>query len=290
MEKNIPGTGDLAERISTQYYNLTAAEKRIGDYITAHEALAQTMSISELAEAGGVAEATVTRFSKRLGYKGFSELRLAIAMSVSSSGTGLSPLSGEVYETDDFSELSRKLYGVDTDALTQTLELLDEAAVNAAADILEAAERVYCMGQGGSLVIAEEAAHLFTTVRSKYFTLHDSHTQVIAASTMGPQDAVLYFSYSGSTRDIMQTLDIVRARGARSILITKYPESPGAKKADVVLRCGARESPLQLGSVAAKLSQLFLLDVLFSVLCRRHLEDCRESRTRIAAALTEKHL
>ena len=58
----------------------------------------------------------------------------------------------------------------------------------------------------------------------------------------------------------------------------------------MVLQCGANESPLQLGSVPARIAQMYLLDVLFSELCRRNMDSCRESRSRIADALADKHL
>ena len=74
------------------------------------------------------------------------------------------------------------------------------------------------------------------------------------------------------------------------VLITRFPNAPGAKLADVVLQCGSNESPLQLGSVAARISQMYLLDVLFSEVCLRNLDDCRQARMAIAEALTDKHL
>ena len=77
---------------------------------------------------------------------------------------------------------------------------------------------------------------------------------------------------------------------ARIILITRFSKSPGGKFADVLLQCGANESPLQLGSVAAKIAQLFLLDVLFTEFCRRDPVTCERRRERIATALADKHL
>lgn len=147
-----------------------------------------------------------------------------------------------------------------------------------------------CMGQGGSMLIAEEAAHLFSTVGGKYQAVRDSHMQAIATVNADPEDVILYFSYSGSTVDMMHTLGIARKNGAGVVLITRFPKSPGAELADAVLQCGADESPLQLGSVAAKIAQMYLLDVLFSEVCREDLENARRSRQRIADALSEKHL
>ena len=58
----------------------------------------------------------------------------------------------------------------------------------------------------------------------------------------------------------------------------------------MTLLCGADESPLQLGSIGARIAQMYLMDVLFSELCRRNLDQCRQSRARIADALAEKHM
>ena len=64
----------------------------------------------------------------------------------------------------------------------------------------------------------------------------------------------------------------------------------GAAQADVVLQCGSTEGPLQLGYVAARIAQLYLIDVLFSEMCRRDLEHCRQHRELVADALSEKHV
>ena len=114
--------------------------------------------------------------------------------------------------------------------------------------------------------------------------------QIIAAATLTEADAVLYFSYSGATRDMMETLTVARERDAGIILITRFSKSPGGGLADVVLQCGAKESPLQLGSVAAKVAQLFLLDVLFAEFCQRDPNGSEARKERIAAALADKHL
>ena len=282
------GTGNVFETISQQYYELTASEKKTADYLMAHQEESQYMSIAELAEESGVAEATVSRFCRRLGYKGYNAFKLAIANSTARLQQGAPAVADT--EGDSLEEVARRLCAVDSAAIAQTLELLDCAAVREAADLLESAERVCCMGQGGSMLIASEAAHLFSAASGKFFAVSDSHMQMIRAANMGERDAVLFFSYSGATRDMVETLQVARERGAHILLITRFPKSPGGALADVVLRCGANESPLQIGSVAAKLAQLFLLDVLFAEFCRRAPGQCEESRERIAAALAEKHL
>lgn len=282
-------SSSILTAISEAYYSLTASEKKIADHVTAHLNEVQSMSISELAAACDIAEATVSRFCRSLGCKSYNEFKLAVAKTAAGS-SGNVGLLGEVKETDTFSEMCQKLYGTDAGAISQTLELINEQTIVAAADCLESASTVFCMGQGGSMILAEEAAHLFTTCGSKFFPVHDAHMQAITAANMNRNDVILFFSYSGATREMLETVRIAKGRGARVILITRYPKSPGAALCDIVLQCGSNESPIQLGSIAARIAQMFLLDVLFSELCRRNLRACRASRERVAEALAEKHL
>ena len=277
------------EKISSAYYSLTAAEKKVADYVIIHQQESQYMSISELAEACGVAEATISRFARRLNYKGYNAFKLAVAHSTAGRSAG-NPLSGQVLAEDGVSDVCQKLFAANVDAMEQTLSLLRPEDVTAARDLLERADKVLCMGQGGSMVMAQEAAHLFSTAFGKYFAVTDSHMQAIAATQLGPRDVILYFSYSGATRDMVENCLLARERGAKVILVTRFPKSPGAALASVVLQCGANENPLQMGSVAARIAMIFVLDVLFSEVCRRDLPACRARRRQVADALSEKHL
>ena len=283
---------DILSEMSSVYYELTISEKRIAEYILDHTDEVQMMSISELAEACHVGEATITRFCKRFHSRGYTALKIEL---VKLSHPSYEPFSdSQESETTTDSTVHQNvggmLYGEYSAAMKQTAELLKKEQVIRAVEVLSQAEIVYCMGQGGSMIIAMEAAHLFSTASGKFFSVTDSQMQAIAIATAGENDVILFFSYSGATKDLIQTISYARERGLRSILVTHCANSPGADLADVTLLCGADESPLQLGSVGARIAQMYLMDVLFSELCRRNLDECRQSRARIAAALAEKHL
>lgn len=281
--------GNVFEQINHEYYQLTSAEKKVADYAVIHQQQTQFMSISELAEEAGVAEATISRFCKRLGYKGYSAFKLAIA-NATAGRMDHSASREEEEEEDSVEGMCRAVYRSDSEALAQTLELIQADAVRKAADMIVSAGRVLCMGQGGSMILSQECAHLFSTIQLNFTAVMDSHLQAIAASQLTPGDLVIYFSYSGSTKELMKNLQIIRDRKARIILVTRFPKSPGAAYADIVLQCGSREGPLQGGSVAARIAQLYLMDVLFHEVCRRDREGCRARQELVAEVLSDKHI
>ncbi len=183
-----------------------------------------------------------------------------------------------------------KLCNAQTAAIGQSLALLQPEQVSRAVDLLWEAEHVYCMGQGGSMIMAMEACHLFSTVSTHFSYVLDSHLQASTAALLSPRDVLLFFSYSGSTKNIVELMGLARGRGASIILITRFSRSPGAAQSDVVLQCGSNEGPLQLGSVPARMAQLFLVDVLYNEFVRRDPKQARANQERIAEALAEKHL
>lgn len=284
------GDSSIFRKLNQEYFSFTPAEKRVADYITAHANETQYMSISDLAKEGHVAVSTVSRFCRKLGLISFNDLKLTLAASVAARGDAAEVLAGEVTPTDTVEEMCRKVRSANVGAIDETMALVDPAAIRAAADLIIKAPRVLCMGQGGSAIMAQEAAHLFSTVRDNFTHVMDSHLQAIAISAMQKGDVILYFSYSGATRELMDMLAIQRAAGTKVILVTRFPRSPGGLAADVVLQCGSRESPFQLGSIAARIAQLYLLDVLCSEVCRRDLTACTKRREQVARALEGRHL
>lgn len=140
------------------------------------------------------------------------------------------------------------------------------------------------------MVMAMEAWARFSTATSRFVHISDSHMQAISIALAGEKDVILFFSYSGSTKDMEDIMRIAKDRKVRVILITHFPKSRATEFADVVLLCGYNEGPLQSGSVAAKLGQLFLIECLFYGFCKRNPEVYAFARTSTAEAITRKLL
>ena len=276
---------DILERIHASYYQLTATERKVADYVLSQHAQVQFMSITQLADECGTAEATISRFCRSLKLKGFNAFKIELARH--NVPAAAKPQSHSIDTTAGrCQEVGRQAI----DAVNQTVELAQIQLVQQAVALIEQAPRVLCMGSGGSMILADECAHMFSTVTGKFSSVSDSHLQISAAATLEKNSIILLFSYSGATTNGLQVLELARTRGIKTILITRFPKSPAAKLADVVLRCGSNEGPFQLGSVAAKIAQLVVVDILFQEYYSRNREICEENIQSIASALSDLHL
>ena len=247
------------ELLQQRQGQLTRSGHAVADYLLQHADEAQYLSISSLARECNDAEATVFRFCRALGFDGYHEMRIALAQAnatgTMSSQRELQP--GASTETL-FEHASARLFT----AINGTQNALSAEAVDEAARMLREAKQVFCFGQGGSMLLANDICARFASLSTKFRTSGDSHLQLLTASLMNEADVVLFVSYSGATRDMMETLRTAKAAGAKIILLTHYEDSPGASLADVVLRCGAQESPLDSGSIPIKVAVLYVGEVL----------------------------
>lgn len=275
---------DILERIHGAYYQLTATEKRVADYVLAQYAQVQFMSITQLADECGTAEATISRFCRSLKLKGFNAFKIELARHSAPAAHTKEP------SEDTLVGRSREIGYLASDAVRQTIELVDPNQVEKAVSLIERAPRVMCIGSGGSMLLAQECAHLFSTVTGKFYAITDAHMQMSSAATMTKEDLIILYSYSGATTGGIQILEYARSCGIQTILVTRYSKSPAAKLADVLLCCGSNESPFQFGSTPAKIAQLVITDVVFQEYCRRNRAQCEENIQQVASALSAMHV
>lgn len=263
---------DIFNILIRSYHNLTRSETKVADYVLRHKQQVPMQGISELAAACNVSEATISRFCHSVGCASFNEFKLAVVQAISGGdvvGTGTN-LYSTVLPTDSLEQKCRKLCNVSTEALQQTLHELEIDHLEEAVSLLSSAKSVYCFGQGNSSIVAEDAWGRFSCVSSKFHYISNANLQATTAQLLDEDDVVLYFSFSGTVRELTEMGQILKKSKAKLILVTRFPNSPGAQLADLLLICGANEAPQQQGSIAAKIGQLFIVDVLFHEFCAKN--------------------
>ena len=69
----------VRDQIFSTYDSLYDAEKKVADYLISHPSEAIEMSVSELASHCDASQATIIRFCKKIGCKGFHQLKIKLA-------------------------------------------------------------------------------------------------------------------------------------------------------------------------------------------------------------------
>lgn len=280
--------GDILARIRAAYNQFTRTEKKVADYVLAYPQEALFLSITELADACEVGDTSVFRFCKTMELKGYQEFKMVLALSLRQNERDAQEFVGNISLDESFMELSQKVLNTNINALTQTYALLDEKQFLKAIDFLYEARHIYFFGVGASLLTALKAMNKFLRIEPKVICIQDSHMQAMAAATLDRRDVAVLFSYSGATKDTIHVAKQAKARGVKIICITRFIKSPLTSYSDITLLCGANEGPLQGGSTSAEISQLFLVDLLYTEYYRQHFEECSRCNEKTSEAVLEK--
>jgi len=263
---------------------LTASEAKVARIVLDNPEEVVRLTITELAERAEVGVATISRFCQRLGLRGFHELKIEIAHELVPGAVTTTPLVGAGGDYPTWAGgAARRTIGM----IENTLRQFDPEAFTRAVELLVKARRIDFYGLASSGLTAQDAQLRFLSLGKTCNAYVDSHVQAMAAAVLGPEDVAVAISYSGSTKDMVSSLQVARRRGARTVAIIGTPRSPLAEVADVLLVAGGDESML-VSNLFNKIGQLFVVELLVEGCAREMGEQARRATRLISEAVADK--
>ena len=247
-------------KIRKYYPEMGRAEKKIADYILENTNSIIEFSVTELAKACGCGDATVVRFSRRIGFEGFQALKIGIARELSST----SSISSEIKATDNCFEIFKKRIIDIYLSLQSTESIIDERSLEEAANIIMNANRIAVFGLGNSAAIAMDAAHKFLRLGLNAQCCTDNHMQAIIASHLDRKSIAIGISHSGSSKDIVDALRLSKIGGATTLCITNYAPSPIVEAADISLFTKSEETKYSILGLSSRIAQLAIFDAIYT--------------------------
>ncbi len=240
-----------------QIYNqnkdkLTRSENKLANYIASHTERVIYDTIKSLGKATNTGDATIVRLCKKLGYSGFSDLKIALAQD-----SMMIPAKEHAGEETTFESSSKILVA----SIQKTEELINPMTLNKAVELLAQAKRIHIFGLGHSGESARDYERTWLRIGLIANAESDPHIQVQVATLLNKDDVVVGLSLSGHTKDTYQSLKVAQKYGAKIISITNDLSSPIAQLGDVSLQTSVSEF-MNIGTVAGQVSQLYLCDVL----------------------------
>ena len=265
--------------------SMTDTEKRIADYLLIHGSDAMHMNAKELAVSCDTSPAAVVRFAKKLGFKGFTALKLDLARE--SAQAAPDAFNSAILENDDLAAIIRKAEKTHQRNTSLTYQMLNIATLQAAIDALCGARRVFLYGVGASGLLAMDFQYKCSRIGIPAFYQMDSHTSLASAALLDEQDAVIAISYSGVTRETLLAAQNARACGAKVIAVTQGNLNPLARLADFPLCIPSEESTLRIGAMTSRNSGLLVLDLLYLGCVQRNSPQSQQSLEKTRALIKQ---
>lgn len=272
-------------KIQSMYDTLGEAEKRIADYILKHEKDIIYLTITEVAEQTKTSEATVVRTCRKLGYRGFQDFKITVAQEIVNP---VKSIFEEATEEDSCFDILNKEFDSIINTLNYTRRIINKDELVAAAEAILKARKVVVFGCGNSAPVALDAAHKFIRAGLESAAYNDSHMQIIIAAGLTKEDVAIGISHSGSSRDVVEALEVAKSRDATTICITNYGYSPVTKVADIKLFTASEETRYRIIGLSSRIAQLGIIDAIYIYVSLRNKEKAIKSMRCIEKALQSK--
>jgi DNA-binding MurR/RpiR family transcriptional regulator len=265
-------------RIRSLLPGLARAEQRVAKVVLDNPQVVAHRSITEVAEAAGTSETTVTRFCKAIGVGGYPELRIALAADTARTAARIDrDLGSDIAPTDDLSQVVGKVAFADARAVEETAEQLEIPTLSAVVDAVASAGRVDVYGVGASAFVAADLQQKLHRIGRISFAWSDTHIMLTSAAVLSEGDVAFGISHTGATADTVEALRVAREHGATTVALTNFPRSPISEVADHVLTTAARETTFRSGAMSSRLAQLTVIDCLFIGVAQKHLDSARNA-------------
>ncbi|MCC5895420.1 MAG: MurR/RpiR family transcriptional regulator [Alkalibacterium sp.] len=286
MDKSLDGK-PLNIRIRLLSSTMSEKEHSLADYILKSPDKIVHGTINQVAEELNVADSTVFRFCKRLGYKGFQDMKISLAAEASSNMGDLHEL---INVDDDKKTVLEKVFHFNIKTLEDTLKVIDENEFKKAADTILKARKIEFFGFGGSNIIALDGYHKFIRTGLTVNAQIDSHLQLMSASQLKENDVAILISHTGQSKDILDILTTVKENNVSTIGITGYTQSPLSQSVDIPLYTLSEETDYRSEALASRIAQLSILDALFVNLMVSLDEQGVKSLQKVRKAIQNKRL
>ena len=224
-------------QILTKVNSLNGAQKRLGHYLQTDSSALLLSNVGDLARAVGVSKATVVRFAKSLGYKGFPEFRREIQQEMRRKLRAADRMEETFAELDNGENILAKLIKRDIQLLDETLQAASFPDFHKAVEIILRSRKVFLIGLNASMALAYLLHFRLVRVKKEahWIFLTGGTSLLEQLAFMDAGDMLIAIDFLQVPREVQTALQHAKRVGATILGITDFPTSPIARAADVCL-------------------------------------------------------
>lgn len=254
----------IIDELKTPSFKVTKSDKILIKYIQENIEDVSYMPISQIAKESNIGEATITRFSKKMGFSSLQDFKVTLAQEISISNKSKTIINSNIENNEPAIDTAKKLLSTNIATLEKTVDLIDNQDIHKCAKMIINSRRIYFVGIGYSGIIAQDSNYKFMRIGLNCMSFDSSHTMIMMASIMEKDDLLIAISHTGETDAIIKTVELAKQNNVDVISITQNQESKLKDISDVNLVYVSEETILETGSISSKLAQIFLLDLIYT--------------------------
>ena len=275
----------IIDELRTPSFKVTKSDKILIQYIQENIEDVSYMPISQIAKESNIGEATITRFSKKMGFGSLQDFKVTLAQEISISNKSKTIINSNIENDEPAIDTAKKLLSSNITTLEKTVDLINNQDIHNCANMIINARRIYFVGIGYSGIIAQDSNYKFMRIGLNCVSFDSSHTMIMMASIMEKDDLLIAISHTGETDAIIKTVELAKQNNVDVISITQNQESKLKDISDVNLAYVSEETILETGSISSKLAQIFLLDLIYTQVVKEKSSEAIDRKIKTTDAI-----
>lgn len=246
-------------KIRAERDQMSAIERRIADFILNDSHLLRDYSSQQLANALGISQSSVVKFSQKLGFKGYPDLKFSIGEELARSGGDNDDPSTDNHAGDSPSDM---LWRAKSDAREETDLVNPAEQCKTTAAALDAAQRILVFGQGEDGLHASLFTNRIAQLGLPATVQTDTNLMLPALLSLEAGDVLFVLSEFGAQPELLPMLRAARGTGAHVVSVTRHTSNAVRAHADYALLVSAHASEPHIEAMAFRSAMQQLLDGL----------------------------
>ena len=270
MKKESMLNKGVLEVIKENYNCIFSAEKKVADFVLKNPQKTVDSNVSELAKQSGVSDATVVRMCHHIGYTGYYEFRITLAKD----------LGRQQYETvnrvqtHDEVEKQFREYAENIIAIGRRI---DADVMWNCVNLLKSCKQAHLLAVGNTCPLTQYMGFRLGRlgIKSTYNVAAEYFLNNV--NLADSDDILVAISQSGTSKQVIQGLELGKKKGLKAIAITAYANSPVANLADYVLLSAGTEGPFNYYKGFAHLNETAVIDALLNFVTNAELINKKQA-------------
>lgn len=253
----------ILHQLDRPKFKASKSDKILIKYIKENAEKFCTTPIALLATKCKVSEATITRFVRKMGFSSLQLFKLTLTEEMVKNEKR-TIISRDITSNESILITANKLLANNIATLEQTVSDLDEETLLKTVNMLKESERIFFIGLGISGFVADDSAYKFMRIGFNTRGIDNSHLIMLHMALLHESDVVVVISHSGESFEIIKAVELAKKNGTKLIVITSNRDTILKEYADACIFYETRESTLETGSITTKLTQIFIVDLLYT--------------------------
>ena len=251
--------------------NFSQTERDIVHYILDNPESLSKLTVREIANKIFVSPATICRFCKKLGFKGFNEFKLQFVSDIKNLMIdGKLIVQHPITDKDTPKDIVNKMATLQIEAIKETRNAVNLEQLGRISDWIVKAKMLDIYAYDQNFALAQAAVYNFLQIQCRASANMALNSQLVQALNSNENHLAMIISRTGENKRLIRTAQILQERKVKTVLFTTNKQSTLSKNCDEFLYVANSSEYLDFGGTIFSVGVRYYLDVIFGLILSRN--------------------